>query len=243
MSYANDYNSYMLDDYGLPSYSSRRSSYNYAFNDQIPQPSNAYPGNRKLSTASERSTATKSLELPPPRFDFSRQNSTVSLVSEPGIGAGQGCRWCDKKVRNIAASIVLLLGGVLFVLGICLVVFSNDDHHKSEAALAPLGYFFLTLGILVTLLTLSVLFLPSPVKPSGPRFVNALNLLNPSQLPRTISSLEMDQQTSVDEASPATPKITITPESSMSKYPMGKAAMNAIEDGPKYGESSKSTNF
>jgi len=238
MSYANDYNSYMLDDYGLPSYS-RRSSYNYAFGDQIPQPANAYPGGRKLSTASDRSTATKALELPP-RFDFSRQNSTASLVSDNGLLVdNRTSPWCSKKVRNAVAIVVLLLGCVVFVLGICLLVFSNDHHHQAQTALGPLGYFFLTLGILIVLLTLSVVFLPYQNKEPTAKFANAnLHLLNPSQLPQTISSLELEQQASTEEPNPGTPKITITPETNIGKFPMNR--MNAIEDGAnKYGESSK----
>ena len=246
MSYANDYNSYMLDDYGLPSYSSRRSSYNYAFSDQIPQPSNVYPGDRgrKLSTASERSTATKTLDLPSPRDEFNRQNSTASLVSNDYIGSNsQFTKCCGKKVRNTLSAFFIIVGGSVLVLGICLVIFSNDVHHSNQTALGPLGFFFLSLGIFIILLTLSVVFLPYKSKETKPKRYRSslpINMLSASQLPRTISSLELDQQPIPDENNLGTPKITITPESDKGKFPLTRQAnLNTIEDGLKYGESSK----
>lgn len=243
----------MLDDYGLPSYSSRRSSYNYTFSDQLPHPSNGYQDHRKLSTTS---TATKTLDLPAtpsPTNPFSRPSSSGSFTSDQFLD-GNRTSCCSKKVRNAIATAVLLFGAVLFVVGLCMLVFSNDDPHNDKIVLSPLGYFFLTLGILIVLLTLSIVFLPSPRRHlSKTKQYHAsapLHRLNPAQLPQTLSSMQIEQlaQSSAAEAEHSNwappPKITITKESDVQKVGPSKLSnYGYTEHAHKYGESSKQTSF
>ena len=218
-------NTFMLDEYFSSSNASRRSSFNFAFDDHETQQHSNH--DRRTSNASDQSVAIKTVELAHPQFN--RVDSTANLVLDD---EQHRQNLCTKNIRYVVSGMILLSGCILFIVGICLLFSydsveededdNDDDHQPHQSAYKPLGNFLWAIGILIILLCLSVMFLPYKRKESEAKLSNInINTLNVTHLSHVLTSLE--RHGICDESCSSAPKITVTNEDDINKLPTGRS--------------------
>jgi uncharacterized membrane protein len=227
--YGND--DFLSDE--LPDFSSRRSSYNttYGVNQKTATLEGESDRNRKISTASNRSTTSNVLEIPG-SANFSRQNSmtsTTSLVSNSSVRTFSYQNFSKPKIRNTFGCIIILIGLCLLVIGVCLKIFgdttstidkpivtnntnqtntnsnNNSGLNSTQPYTSPaqtIGYFMLFFGILIILIGISVIFcINSEVKPTSQQN---------NTFERRVSTIEIEPPSGVAETAINKPQIMIT---------------------------------
>jgi len=256
---------YGIDDFlsdELPDYSSRRSSYSspYAVEQKTTPLDSETERNRKISTASNRSTASNTLEVPRPG-SLDRQNSftsTSSLVSNSSVRTFSYQNFRRPKIRNTFGCSIILFGLCLLVVGICLMIFgvtsssnsqsdvttSTNDTSKSDPnvpqtdphanACKTIGYFALFSGILVILIGISIIFCIQVDKKPNPQQDNK------NKLERRVSTIEIEPPVSCAETAITKPEIMITTDNfqddvSYRKFPTSNFIMRpkiSIDESP-----------
>jgi uncharacterized membrane protein len=183
--------------------------------------------NRKISTASNRSSTSNVLEIPGPA-NISRQNSmtsTASLVSNSSARSFSYQNFRQPKTRNTFGSIIILIGLCSLVIGICLLIFgettsttnnpivtnntnqinTNSNNNSTQSYTSPaqtIGYFMSFFGILIILIGISIIFcISSEIKPI-PQHNNTLE--------RRVSTIEIEPPLGVAETAINKPEIMIT---------------------------------